>query len=440
MQPKTKINLSLLIAGAFLCMLNQNLISPALPAIMAEFNLTADSVQWLSSGFTLTCALMIPLSAFLIERFPLRNLFTATLASFCLGSLLLGWGGNFATLLAGRLLQAAGAGVIMPLVQVIMLESFPVEKRGSAMGMLGLVIAMAPALGPVISGVIVDFASWRWLFCTVAGLAIFILLPAFALLNNNAANSKLHFDVYSLIYSTLGFGGLLYGFSAVSAAGLFSAKVIMALMVGVGALFLFVQRQNQLTEPFLNLQVLKNSLYKRAVILTMIANASLAGGTVLLPIFVQNICGHSVSVSGMIMAPGALLLGLLNPIAGRIFDKKGIHGLSICAFTMLTLGTLGFCFLSPDMPVFWITLLYMLRLLGVGLITMPLLTWSLNAVARELATHGVSVFNTLRQIGGALGTALLVAAMQLTDTTATVTGLNNGFALAAAGAALALLL
>lgn len=446
MTKKAKISLGIVMSGALLCLLNQNLISPTLPSIMAEFSVTADTVQWLTSGFTLTAALMIPLTAFLISRFSLRSLFTAALGSFLLGSLFLGLGFAFPILLMGRILQAVGAGIMMPLAQVQLLNSFPKERRGSAMGMMGLIVAAAPALGPVISGLVVDGLGYRWMFRGIALLALAVLIPAWWVMKKESPGRKLPFDLPSLILSSFGFGGLLLSFSTVSSSGFLSVKVLVSLAVGILSLILFARRQRQLEEPFLHLDVLRIPIFRKGLILTMIANASLAGGTVLLPILVQNVCGHSASVSGTVMAPGALLLGILSPVAGRIFDKQGPRKLNIAGFLMLLLGSAGFCFLDPAVSPWIIAGLYGLRMMGVGLTNAPLMTWSMNAVPEDQTPHGVSVFNTFRQVGGALGTALMVSAMRWVEETgsasaaATLRGLEAGFALGAVFAGFGLIL
>ena len=444
--PSKKLQLAAVLSGALLCMLNQYLVSPALPAVMAEFRVTADVVQWLTTGFTMTCALMIPLTAFLIRRLAPRRLFLIAMGLFFLGSLLLGSGLSFGMALLGRILQALGAGVMMPLAQVFLLGSAPKEKRGSAMGKMGLVIAAAPALGPVLAGLTVDRFSWYWLFRGVAICAAGVLLLAWVCLPRQKGDHTAALDLPSLLLSCLGFGCLLYGFSAIPEAGFLAPEVLISLVVGVVGLFLFIRRQGILKEPFLDLRVLRTPSYRRAVVLMMVANASLAGGTVLLPIFVQNVCGYSATASGMLMAPGAILMGLLAPISGRIFDRKGPRILNLTGFTILFLGNLAFCFLTPHWSLLLIGTLYSLRMIGMAVNNSSLLAWSTMDLSETMTPHGVSVMNTFRQIAGAFGTALMVFALRLTEQaggstlTATTQGLSLAFALAAAISLFALLL
>lgn len=444
--PSKKLQLAAVLAGALLCMLNQYLVSPALPAVMEQFQVTADVVQWLTTGFTMTCALMIPLTAFLIQRLAPRRLFLIAMGLFCLGALLLGSGLSFGAALLGRILQALGAGVMMPLAQVFLLGSAPKEKRGSAMGKMGLVIAAAPALGPVLAGLTVDRFAWYWLFRGVAFCTVIVLLLAWLYLPRQEGDRTAALDFPSLLLSCLGFGGLLYGFSAIPDKGFLSPVVWLTLAVGVVGLSLFVRRQGMLEKPFLDLRVLRTPTYRRAVTLMMIANASLAGGTVLLPIFVQNVCGYSATASGLLMAPGAILMGLIAPISGRIFDKKGPRLLNLTGFSILFLGNLAFCFLAPHWSLLLIGTLYSLRMIGMALNNSSLMAWATMDLSEAMTPHGVSVMNTFRQIAGAFGTALMVTALRLTEQAgggslaATTQGLSLAFALAACISLFALIL
>ena len=441
-----KLQLATALSGALLCMLTQYLVTPALPAIMAHYSLTADVVQWLTSGFTMTCALMIPATAFLIQRLSPRRLFLIAMGLFSLGSLLLGTGTSFALALLGRFFQALGAGVMMPLVQVLLLGSASREKRGAAMGKMGLVIAMAPALGPVLAGLTVDRFAWYWLFRGVFLAAALILLAAWRTLPPAEGDRSASLDFFSLLLSCLGFGGLLYGFSIIAEVGFLSLSVMVSLAAGCAGLYFFIRRQKILEKPFLNLRVLKTPTYRRAVVLMMVANASLAGGTVLLPIYIQNVCGQSATASGLLMAPGAILMGLIAPISGRIYDKKGPRGLNLVGFSLLFLGNLTFCFLSPHWSLLLIGTLYSLRMIGMALNNSSLLTWAMHDLTEQLTPHGVSVMNSFRQVAGAFGTALMVTTLRLAEEaggntlTATTQGLGLAFALATVFSLFALIL
>src|SRR5690625_4241471 len=259
-----------LLSGAFITILNQTLLGTALPPIMQDLNLTESTVQWLQSIFMLVNGIMIPVTAFLIERFTTRRLFLTAMSLFAFGTLIAAIAPGFSLLLVGRIFQAAGAGIMMPLLQTIMFLIFPIERRGTAMGMFGLVIAFAPAIGPSLSGWLVDHFPWRSVFYVVLPIAIINIVAAYFLLKNITEQTSPKVDVLSIILSTLGFGGLLYGFSMAGSEGWTSAQVIVSLLVGAITLFIFIMRQLRLEEPILEFRVFKYKTFSLTTGLGMI--------------------------------------------------------------------------------------------------------------------------------------------------------------------------
>ncbi len=424
-----------ILLGTFICLLNQFLVSPMLPVIMREYAITADAAQWMTTGFTMVCALMIPMMAFLIDRFSARGLFIVGMALFMGGSAIMGCPLPYPLILAGRLMQAVGAGMMVPIAQVCLLQAFPKEKRGTAMGAMALVVMFAPALGPVISGMVVDAYGWQWAFRGVAVASALVVGASFAVLKKEGGDSDLKMDFPSAFLSCVGVGGVLYGLSDIAGLGLSSVLAWVFLAIGIVALVVFARRQNGLETPFLDMRLLGIHEFRMGTLLTMVANACLAGGTVLIPIYVQNICGYDATTSGLIMAPGAIMMGILGVVAGRVFDKKGPKKLNLVGFALLTLGNLGFCLLSTEWTAVWIGFLYTLRMMGVAFTNAPLMTWAMNSIPDEKSAHGVSLFNTMRQISGALGTALMVVVLRLVEQvggateTATIQGVSWAFAL-----------
>ena len=289
---KQTLMLVVMIFGTFIAVLNQTLVTPALPSIMIETSVDASTAQWLTTGFTLVNAIMIPITAFLIDRFSMRNLFLVAMAIFTAGSAIAGWGPNFPTILAGRLVQAAGEGVMMPLVMTELMLMFPVEKRGTAMGLYGLVIGFAPALGPTAAGLIIDNATWHDLFFTVAGLGVVILVfSAVVLEHGQGARKDATLDVLSVITSTLGFGGLLYGLSVIGGSGV-SAAALIGVIVGVVALAVFFTRQLKMDKPMLQVRVLANRKFLISTIISMVVQGALMAAGILYPFLLA--CAVSV--------------------------------------------------------------------------------------------------------------------------------------------------
>ena len=333
------VMLVIMVFGTFVTVLNQTVVTPAQPSIMLEMGIDASTVQWLTTGFTLVNAIMIPVTAYLTDKHSTKVLYIISMSIFALGSLMAGIAPNFAVLLVGRLLQAAGAGILMPMVMTVLMLTFPVERRGSAMGIFGIVIAFAPAIGPSVAGLVIDGYGWRIMFYAIAILiALVILISCFALKKAEPLNPAAQLDKISVIMSTVGFGALLYGFSTIGSVGLNVADGIITL-VGIVVLVLFFRRQLKMEQPMLNVRVLANRRFLIGTVIGMIVQASLLAAGVLMPIYLQSYMGYSATVSGLVIMPGAILMGIMNPFAGRLFDKYGPRVLSITGLVILTIST-----------------------------------------------------------------------------------------------------
>lgn len=443
------VMLVIMIFGTFVTVLNQTVITPAQPSIMAEMGIDASTVQWLTTGFTLVNAIMIPVTAYLTDKHSTKILYIISMGIFAIGSLMAGLAPNFAVLLVGRLLQAAGAGILMPMVMTVLMLTFPVERRGSAMGIFGIVIAFAPAIGPSVAGLVIDSYGWRLMFYAISILiAVVILISIFVLKKAEPLNPSAQLDKISVLLSTVGFGALLYGFSTIGSVGLNVADGIITL-VGIVVLVLFFRRQLKMEQPMLNVRVLTNRRFLIGTVIGMIVQASLLAAGVLMPIYLQSYMGCSATVSGLVIMPGAILMGIMNPFAGRLFDKYGPRVLSITGLVILTISTIGFATLNSSTDVVWLTIIYAIRMFSMSLINMPITTWAMNALDNKLLNHGTSVNNTLRQVSGSLGTALLVsidtfvtgsASGTMSTVEAGILGVNAAFAAAVVLSAIALAL
>lgn len=403
-----------LLSGAFITILNQTLLGTALPLIMLDLDLSESTVQWLQSIFMLVNGIMIPITAFLIERYTTRGLFLTAMGSFAFGTLIAAIAPSFSLLLMGRIFQAAGAGIMMPLMQTIMFLIYPVERRGTAMGMFGLVIAFAPAIGPTLSGWLVDQFHWRSVFYVVLPIAILNIVTAYFLLRNVTEQTNPKVDLPSIILSTLGFGGLLFGFSIAGDVGWVSGEFIISMVVGTITLFLFIRRQLRLEQPILEFRVFTYNIFSLTTGLGMVVFISMIGTAVILPLYMQNMLGFSAFHSGLALLPGAIIMGIMNPITGRLFDKFGARGLGITGFFLLVVTTFAFTNLSIETSFRYIAVMNAIRMLSISMVMMPVTTAGLNELPQHLIPHGSAVNNTLRQMGGAIGTAMLVTIMVTT--------------------------
>ena len=397
-----------LLCGTLLAVLNQTLLSPALPAIMADMQVTATTVQWLTSGYSLVEAIIIPLSAFLIGRFSTRKLFIGGITLFGIGSLLAAISPSFAILLLGRCCQAAATGVVMPMVFTLIVLVFPRERRGQAMGIVSLIISFAPAVGPSLSGLLVDYVGWRMLFVIVSCLSFVVIMVGIFVLRNWEGFERTTFDLLSVIMSSIGMVCLLYGFSTFSSA---ENLALTGALIVVGAVFLalFVYRQTKLEVPLLNVRVLKSRRYRTVVILVFIMQCALVGSGVVMPIYLQSVLGQSATMCGLLMLPGAVLGAFCSLIAGNLFDRYGIRYLAIGGGAVIAIGGLGMSFFGMDTSLLLVLFVYSALVMGMSFLMTPLNTWGINSLDNSVIQHGNAVTNTINQVGGSFGTAVIVS-------------------------------
>ena len=406
---KKKIMLiAVMLVGTFVAILNQTLLSAAVPKIMEDFNIETNVAQWLTTIFMLTNAIMISISAYLINRFTTRQLYIASMSIFTVGTIIAAISPNFTFLLIARVFQAAGAGILMPLTMNTLIDIFPKENRGSAMGTVGIIIAFAPAIGPTLSGVITDAFSWHALFYLIIPIAIIDIIFAYFSLINVGEKEEHKLDIPSVILSTLGFTLLLYGFSEAGSTGWANMLIIGSILIGAIILVLFVIRQLKLEKPLLNLRVFKNKVFVYSCLVSMIVFSSMIATEMLLPIYMQTGRGFSAIESGLLLLPGAIIMGVMSPITGRLFDKYGPQKLVITGLSIMALSTFALMQLGPDTSIVYICIIYAIRMFGVSMALMPITTWGLNSVANKSIPDATASNNTLRQVAGSIGTAIFV--------------------------------
>ncbi|SEM19707.1 drug resistance transporter, EmrB/QacA subfamily [Mesobacillus persicus] len=417
MEKKNTSIVVLLLAGTFIAILNQTLMITAIPPIMDEMGITANSAQWLTTVFMLVNGIMIPVSAFLLERFTTRQLFITAMSVFAFGTLVAGIAPNFEVLLLGRIIQSSGAGVMLPLMQTVFFMIFPVHRRGAAMGLVGLVISFAPAIGPALSGWVTEHYSWRVLFFIILPIALIDILIASFVLRNVTEVTKPKLDVLSVILSSFGFGGLLYGFTSAGNAGWLAISTILTLGIGVISLILFITRQLRLAHPMLEFRVFKHALFPQAVIIGMVTFMGLIGSETIIPLFMQNMREFTALEAGLALLPGAVITAILSPVTGRVFDRFGARWLVITGLAIITLASFGLSHLSPTTSFTYIMMMYSVRMFGLAMVLMPVSTAALNRLPKKLIAHGAAMDNTMKMIAASVGTAVLVTVMTTTEST-----------------------
>ncbi|WLV25973.1 MDR family MFS transporter [Aciduricibacillus chroicocephali] len=402
-----------MVIGAFFAILNETLLNIALTTLMKEFGVSVTTVQWMATGFMLVMGIVIPASALLTQWFTTRQMFLGTMIIFTLGTAICAIAPNFPVLVAGRLLQAVGTGLLMPIIFNTFLLIYPPHRRGAVMGVVGLVIMFAPAIGPTLSGVIVQHLGWRYLFITVIPFAVFSILFAFKFLRNVGEVTKPKIDFISLIFSTIGFGALIYGFSSVGAKekGFLDPVVDIFIAVGLIAIVLFALRQLKSDSPFMDLRVFRYPMYRLGVLLFVLIIMLMFASEIVLPLYMQGPLALTASAAGLVLLPGSILNGMLSPVMGKLFDKFGPRPLMIPATIVLVLMMFAFSRLGTATSIGYITVCYLLLMVSISAIMMPAQTNGLNELPKSLYPHGTAVMSTLQPVGGAIGVSVFISIM-----------------------------
>ncbi len=399
-----------LILGAFVSLLNETLLGNALPILMNEFNVTASTIQWLTTAYMLVVGILVPITALLQQWFTTRQMFLSAMLTFFIGTLIAAISPSFFFLLIGRIIQAFGTGLMLPLLMNTILTIYPSEKRGTAMGLVGLVMLLAPAIGSTLSGVIVDSMDWRWLFYIVIPLTILSILIAFKYLQNVTELKRPKVDYLSIILSTLGFGGIVYSFSASGDLGWSDIKVLSSIIIGVLSLILFSIRQLKIENPILDLRAFSFPMFTLPVVLMFIVMMTMFSTMALLPMFLQTVLLVTAFKSGLLMLPGSIISGIMGPISGRLFDKYRAKAIIIPGIMLVTIGVFLFTTNNADTSIWKIIVMHSLLMVGI-IFVMTSQTFGLYQLTPNLYPHGTAIFNTLSQVAGAIGTALGISKM-----------------------------
>ncbi|GGH81717.1 EmrB/QacA subfamily drug resistance transporter [Pullulanibacillus pueri] len=401
----------IMIAGALVAFLNQTLINIALPQLMNHFNISATTADWLTTIFMLVNGIVIPITAFLMNRFTTRQLYLTAMSLFTIGTVICAVAPSFSVILVGRVIQAAGAGILFPLITNVIFTIFPPKRRGFAMGIFGVAMNFAPAIGPTLSGWIVQSYSWRVLFYIILPIAILDLIIAFFLVKNVTETKRPKLDVLGVILSTIGFGGLLYGFATVGDKGWGNDEVIASLIIGGISVILFVIWQLITDEPILEFRIFRYRIFTLTTAINVVITMAMFSGMILMPIYMQNIRGFSPIMSGLLLLPGGVVMGIMSPITGRLFDKFGAKWLAIIGLFITIVTTFALTRLVVNTSFTYVVVVYTIRMFGMSLIMMPIFTAGLNELALSLNKYGTAMVNTLRNVSGAVGMAFFVSIM-----------------------------
>jgi DHA2 family lincomycin resistance protein-like MFS transporter len=436
---RDRLVIRLLLISAFVVILNETIMGVALPHLMEDLDITAVAAQWLTTAFMLTMAVVIPITGYLLQRFHTRPVFIAAMTLFSTGTLIAAIAPGFEVLLVGRVVQACGTAIMMPLLMTTVMTLVSPASRGRTMGNISIVISVAPAIGPTISGIILSVLDWRWMFLLVLPIALGSLALGAARVQNVTTPSRSHFDVLSVILSAFGFGGLVYGLSNLGESS-GSVNPWIPLAVGVVALALFVLRQTRLQlsdGALLDLRTFTSRTFTFSIVMLAISMMALFGTIILLPIYMQNVLGLEALTTGLLLLPGGLIMGLLAPLVGRLFDR---HGPTVLLMTGSTIVSAAFWFmttLGENTAFWWVLVAHVSLSVGLALLFTPLFTAGLASLRPRLYSHGSAIVGTVQQVAGAAGTALFVTVMSsqaatlmaggASEVAATAAGIQSAF-------------
>lgn len=389
--------------------LSQTAVNAMLGDIMGEFGLDVDLGQWLTTSYMLVLGVTVPVATFLSWRFPVRQHVLIAMAFFLAGAAADLCAPNFGVLLIGRVLQAASTGMLMPLMQTIAMTRFPCGRQATAMG---IAMGFAPNIGPTIGGAMSFSFGWRSFFVLLAAtMAMLAAAAVLAIRPSDAPDRDARLDVWSLSLSTLGFGGLLLAFSEASSFSVTSPFVWAPLALGALFLALFVRRQKRVSEPLVSMEIFASRQYRAGFIAQNLLNASFMGVTLVVPLYVEGLCGGSALDAGVVLLPGTVAALLLNPLAGVLTDRVGVRPVALVSGAFLATGAVLMSFLDADTPLLVTTLFQAVRAMGVSGLVGPLTSWSLARLPEPVVADGSSFCIAVRQACASLGTSAMVLAI-----------------------------
>lgn len=439
----------LLLGAAFVAILNETTMGVAIPHLIDDLSITAVAAQWLTTAFMLTMAVVIPISGFLLQRYTTRTMFIAAMSLFSLGTLIAFLSPGFPLLVVARVVQASGTAIMMPLLMTTIMNTVPPHIRGRMMGRVSVVISLAPAIGPTMSGLLLDTVGWRWIFGIVLPLALVALAVGARWIHNLGEPTDAPIDVISVILSALGFGGLVFGLSqiggsahggsgadAAAADAMSTVTLVASFVVGGVALALFVWRQlilQRTDRALLDLRVFRSLNFSLAISQMAVMSLAFFGAITIIPLYMQNVLDVSALVTGLVVLPGALVMGLAGPVIGRVYDRFGTRILLVPGALVVSALLWTFTTFDQNTPVWVIAIAQTVLSLGLALSFTPLFTASLASLQPRFYSYGSAIVGTVQQVAGAAGIALMVTVFASVGASAASAGLDE-FAAGAEGA------
>ncbi|WP_193336727.1 MDR family MFS transporter [Devosia beringensis] len=415
---RNRLVIALLLGSTFVVFLNETMMSVAIPQLMADLNILPNIAQWLTTAFLLTMAIVIPITGFLLQRMNTRPVFMLAMSTFTLGTAICAAAPGIELLIVGRIIQAVGTAIMMPLLMTTVMTLVPPESRGKTMGNISIVISVAPAIGPTIGGFILAYLEWRWMFILMLPIALGALAVGSSKMQNVTTPRYAPLDIISVLLSAVGFGGLVYGLSSLGEGEHVGAAfpLWLPLVVGLVGMAIFVWRQIVLSrqdKALLDLRTFLSRNYTFSVLTMAVAMMALFGTVILLPIYTQNVLGLDTLQTGLLLLPGGLLMGLLAPPVGRLYDRIGPTKLLVPGTALVSAVLWALTRVDQHTSVWAILVGHIIISIGLALVFTPLFTAALGSVRKEMYSHGSAILGSVQQVAGAAGIALFVALMTI---------------------------
>jgi DHA2 family lincomycin resistance protein-like MFS transporter len=404
-----------LLIGGFIALLSETILNIAYPELMTDLHVSTSTIQWLGTAYMLMIGILVPVAAFLLRTFSTKTLYLTAMFLFTIGTIFCGFSSSFPMLLISRIVQGAGAGMMMPIMMNTIVEIYPSEKRGAAVGIVMMVVLIAPSIGPTISGLVLQTLNWRWLFFLLLPVALVAIILGAINLKSLSTLTKPKIDILSIVLSTIGFGGFIFGISSIENIGFSNSIVPISLLCGIGGLILFSKRQFVLKQPMLELRTLKYPMFALGVAMIFITFMIPFAVNIILPTYMQGVLGLTPFVTGLALLPGGILNALISPLSGLLYDKLGAKLLATVGFAVLIIDMFFLSHISGSTTLTILIALQVCMTLGVGLIFAPIQANSLNQLPREYNAHGVTILNTALQIAAAFGSSLFIGLMGATQ-------------------------
>ncbi len=403
-----------LLIGGFIALLNETILNVAFPQLMSSLNVSLSTVQWLGTAYMLIIGISVPVAAFLLKTFSTKKLYVSAMVLFSIGTILCGFSSDFISLIVARILQGAGTGILLPIMMDTIMEIYPPYKRGTAMGISMMVVVAAPGIGPTLSGFILQYLDWHWLFFIILPFSTIAIILGMMFLRSFSDLTKPKIDILSIVFSTIGFGGLIFGICSIENLGFLNLTVFISLLCGIVGLIIFSKRQLTLRQPMLELRAFRYPLFTLGTVLMFISFMMPFAVNIILPTYIQSVLGLTTSIAGLALLPGCILNIIIAPMAGRLFDKIGAKPLILVGFAALTIAMFFLSLTSWSTTLITLIALQSCMTLGIGLIFTPAQTNSLNHLPHNYRTHGIAILNTSQQIAAAFGSSLFIGLMGAT--------------------------